>query len=114
MAGVVHIPWYATGFRGDELQAELERVSALATRYNATSYAVYRMRDDRYRFLQVLGFDEHSDFDRYWYGPEMIDFRTFCQGWFQVPVIYGWSDLVTEGSRPRRDDVAAHPEPVES
>ena len=42
MSGVVHIPWYATGFRGDQLQAELERVSALSVRYGATYYAVYR------------------------------------------------------------------------
>jgi hypothetical protein len=106
MAGVVHIPWYATGFRGNQLEAELVRVSELATRYNATSYAVYRLRDDRYKFLQLLGFDEHDDFDRFWYGPEMIDFRTICQGWFQVPVLYGWSDLVVEGSRPHRAEPA--------
>jgi hypothetical protein len=111
MAGVVQIPWYATGFRGDQLQAELIRVSELATRYNATSYAVYRLRDDRYKFLQLLEFDEHDDFDRFWYGPEMIDFRTYCQGWFQVPVQYSWSDLVTEGTRPHRD---AHAHPVET
>ncbi|MGD0981782.1 MAG: hypothetical protein ABR946_09925 [Solirubrobacteraceae bacterium] len=114
MAGVVHIPWYATGFRGEELQAELVRVSALATRYNATSYAVYRLRDDRYKFLQLLGFDEHADFDRYWYGPEMIDFRTYAQGWFQVPVLYSWSDLVTEGERPHRNGAHAEAHPVES
>jgi len=115
MAGVVHIPWYATGFRGDELQAELVRVSALATRYNATSYAVYRLRDDRYKFLQLLGFDEHADFDRYWYGPEMVDFRTYAQGWFQVPVLYSWSDLVTEGERPHRNGAhAAETHTVES
>jgi hypothetical protein len=108
MAGVVHIPWYATGFRGDQLEAELVRVSELATRYNATAYSVYRMRDDRYKLLQLLEFDDHADFDRFWYGPEMIDFRTYCQGWFQVPVVYGWSDLITEGTRPHRDAAQTH------
>ena len=67
MSGVVHIPWYATGFRGDQLQAELIRVSAVASQYGATSYALHRSRDDRYKFLQMLGFEEHADFDRYWY-----------------------------------------------
>ena len=51
MAGVVHIPWYATGFRGDSLEAELQRVAPLATRYGATSYDVYRSRDDRYTHM---------------------------------------------------------------
>ena len=97
MSGVVHIPWYATGFRGDQLQAELERVSALSVRYGASYYAVYRGRDDRYKLLQVLEFDDHLDWDRFWNGPEMIDFRTYCQGWYQIPVIYAWNDLVCEG-----------------
>jgi len=97
MSGVVHIPWYATGFRGDQLQAELERVSALSVRYGASHYAVYRGRDDRYKLLQVLEFDDHLDWDRFWNGPEMVDFRTYCQGWYQIPVIYAWNDLVCEG-----------------
>ena len=112
MSGGVHIPWYATGFRGDQLQAELIRVSAVASQYGATSYALHRSRDDRYKFLQMLGFEEHADFDRYWYGPEMIDMRTYCSGWYQVPLLYSWVDLVAEGERPARNGV--HPEPVET
>jgi hypothetical protein len=107
MSGVVHIPWYATGFRGDQLEAELVRVSAIATRYGATSYAVHRNRDDRYKLLQMLGFDEHSDFDRFWYGPEMNDFRTYCAGWFQIPILYSWADIVTEGRRAHREGAHA-------
>ena len=106
MAGAVHIPWYATGFRGDQLQAELERISPLAMRYGATGYVVYRGRDDRYKLLQVLDFDDHGDWERWWNGPEMIDFRTYCQGWFQVPIVYAWNDKVCEGSSPSRAAVA--------
>jgi hypothetical protein len=102
MSGVVHIPWYATGFRGDQLQEQLVRVSALATRYGATGYAVHRGRDDRYKFLQMLEFDEHADWERFWHGPEMVDFRVYCQGWFQVPVLYSWNDIAVVGERPHR------------
>ena len=97
MAGIVHVPWYATGFRGDQLQAELERITPLATRYGATSYVVYRGRDDRYKFLQATEWEDHLDWDRYWAGPEMTDFRIYCQGWFQVPIVYTWNDLVCRG-----------------
>jgi len=107
MSGVVQIQWYATGFRGDQLEAELTRISAIAPQYGATGYTVYRGRDDRYKFLQVLEFDEHVDFDRYWQGPELVDFRTYCQGWFQVPVAYSWHDLVTAGTRPRPNGAPA-------
>ena len=107
MSGVVHVPWYATGFRGDQLQAELERVSALSVRYGATSYAVYRSHDDRYKFLQVVAFEEHVEWDRYWSGPELTDFRIYCQGWFQVPIVYTWNDLVCEGRAVTRTGAAA-------
>jgi hypothetical protein len=98
MAGVVHIPWYATGFRGDRLEAALADVSAVTLRYGARSHSLYRYRDDRYKFLQTAEFEDKHDFERYWYGPEMTDFRVLCAGWFQVPVVYGWTDLVIAGT----------------
>jgi hypothetical protein len=102
VTGFVHIPWYATGFRGNQLEGELVRVSPLAFRYGATSYAVQRSRDDAYRLLQMLAFDDHLDWERWWTGPEMIDFRTYCQGWYQIPVLYTWYSLVAEDSVPGR------------
>lgn len=107
MSGVVHIPWYATGFRGDQLAEELIRVSALATQYGATGYALHRSRDDHYKLLQMLEFDEHADFERYWHGPELSDMRTYCSGWYQVPVLYTWHDVVTQGERPHRSGAHA-------
>jgi hypothetical protein len=104
MAGVVHIPWYATGFRGDALEQALEEVSRLSLRYGATSYHVYRYRDDRYKFLQVLAFDNKLDWERYWEGPDLIDFRVINSGSYQVPLMYHWVDQVAHG------EVA--PEPV--
>lgn len=97
MAGAVIIPWYATGFRGDAFESALNEIAPLATRYGAISYAVYRARDDRYKFQQVSGWTEHVDWERYWEGPEMTDFRRRYSGWYQVPVLYGWWDLTTSG-----------------
>ena len=96
-AGVVHVPWYATGFRGDALEQALERVSRLSLRYGATSYHVYRYRDDRYKFLQVIAWDTKVDWERYWEGSDMIDFRVNCSGWYQVPVVYQWVDQTAHG-----------------
>ena len=99
-ARAVVIPWYATGFRGDLMETELHRVSRAALRYGASSYELLRADDDRYRFLQVLRFERKSDWERYWDGPEFSDFRVACQGYFQVPVLYGWHDVVIEGHGP--------------
>ena len=69
----------------------------MALRYGATSYAVYRARDDRYKFQQLAAFPEHLDWERYWEGPEMTYFRATHSSWYQVPVLYGWWDETTHG-----------------
>ena len=95
--GTVIIPWYATGFRGDDLEAAVNEIAAVALRYGATSYAVYRSRDDRYKINQFAAFDEALNWERYWEGPEMIDFRARHSSWYQVPVLYGWWDKTASG-----------------
>ena len=98
MAGTVIVPWYATGFRADGFEEALNEIAAVALRYGASSYAVYRSRDDRYRFQQLAHFDEHIDWERFWDGPEMIDFRMRHSSWYQIPVLYGWWDRTAAGS----------------
>ena len=67
-------------------------------RYGARSYAVYRFRDDRYKFLQIAEFETKLDFERYWHGAEFTDFRVLASSWYQVPVLYSWADLVVAGT----------------
>jgi hypothetical protein len=97
MAGTVIVPWYATGFRADDFEQALGEVAATALRYGADSYAVYRQRDDRYRFQQLAAFEDYLQWERFWEGPEMTHFRTLHSSWYQVPVLYGWWDLTTSG-----------------
>jgi hypothetical protein len=94
MAGVVHIPWYATLFRGDRFESAVQEISAIALRYGASEYAVYRSRDDLYKFLQMATFDDKSDFERYWYGEEFSIWRADHSSWYQVPILYTWNDLI--------------------
>lgn len=98
MAGTVIIPWYATGFRADAFEQALGEAAAVAMRYGASSYAVYRARDDRYKFQQFAAFDEYIDWERYWEGPEMTYFRASHSSWYQIPVLYGWWDLTAGGA----------------
>ena len=97
MAGTVIVPWYATGFRADAFQQALDVLAATALRYNASSYAVYRARDDRYKFQQLASFEEKLDWERYWEGPEMTDFRVIHSSWYQIPVLYGWWEETAGG-----------------
>jgi hypothetical protein len=100
MAGSVHVPWYATGFRADVLAEALAEIAPLALRYGATSYHVYRFRDDRYKFVQIATFPDAADWEQYWYGPEFTRWRGIHSSHYQVPVVYGWADNVAEGSLP--------------
>ena len=97
MAGTVIVPWYATGFRADDFETALGEVAATALRYGASTYAVYRQRDDRYRFQQLAAFEEYLQWERFWEGPEMTYFRAKHSSWYQVPVLYGWWDLTPSG-----------------
>jgi hypothetical protein len=90
--GTIQIPWYATGFRGDELEAALLEISPHALRYGATDWTVIRTRDDRYKFTQFLTFENPTDFERYWYGEEFSRWRGVHSGQYQVPIVYYWCD----------------------
>jgi hypothetical protein len=98
MAGTVIVPWYATGFRADAFEKDLGEVAATALRYGASSYAVYRSRDDRYKFQQLAAFEEYLEWERFWDGPEMVYFRAAHASWYQVPLLYGWWDLSAGGA----------------
>jgi hypothetical protein len=107
MAGVVHIPWYATGLRGDKLEAALAEISPVALRYGASSHQVFRYRDDKYKFLQTAEFERKEQFEAYWYGPEFTDMRVVASSWYIVPVLYGWTTLVVSGTTVREPVHAA-------
>jgi hypothetical protein len=94
MAGVVHIPWYATLLRGDTLAAAVSEAAAASIRYGATQYRVQRSRDDAYRILQMVWFESRLEWERYWEGPEMVTLRANHSGHFQVPLLYVWNDEI--------------------
>jgi hypothetical protein len=97
MAAVVHIPWYATLFRGDRFGAAIQEIAPIALRYGAVEYSVYRSREDTYKYLQMATFERKPDFDRYWYGEEFSIWRADHSSWYQVPVLPAWNDLLVRG-----------------
>jgi quinol monooxygenase YgiN len=105
-AGVVHIPWYATLFRGDAFAEALSEIASVGVRYGATDYRVYRGRDDPYKFVQMATFEDKSAFEAYWYGPEFNAFRAEYSGYYQVPILYAWNDLLAHGGLEREPAAA--------
>ena len=105
--GVVHIPWYATLFRGDKFETALREIAPVAVRYGATEWEIYRSKDDQYKFLQLATFADKADFEGYWYGAEFNDWRARYSSWYQVPVLYVWNDLVARGGLAAPHEVEA-------
>ena len=97
MTQTIHVPWYATGLRGDRLAGVLQDVTPTALRYGATSWSLHRSKDDRYKFLQIVQFEDKLDFERWWEGHEMVEMRTMTSGWWQVPQLYFPHELLGEG-----------------
>jgi hypothetical protein len=98
--GVVHIPWYATGFRGDAFADALAAFAPVVMRYGAIDYQVFRSRDDRYKFLHTSTWESKLDWERFWEGEDAISFRVNHQGWYQVPLLYVWNDRIAQGGNP--------------
>lgn len=94
MAGVVHIPWYATVFRHERLAAALTELAPLALKYGATEVQLHQSRDDRYRFDHMCWFDSRADWERFWESDELIRFRARYSGQYQVPLLYVWQDVL--------------------
>jgi hypothetical protein len=114
VAGVVHIPWYATVLRQEALAEEICRVSRTSLRYGATHYQVHRSNDDRYRITQMVWFEDKAAWYRYWEGPEMVEFRRRNSGRYQIPVTYVWHEELASGSLGPEvplEPVAPEPEP---
>ena len=70
---------------------------AVALRYGATDWAVYRYNDDRYKFQQLATFEDAAGYTLYWNGPEFAAWRADYAGWYQVPVVYAPMRLVASG-----------------
>jgi hypothetical protein len=110
MAGLVHIPWYATVMRQERFADAVAKAAPLVLRYGATQFAVHRSRDDRYRILQMAWFESKADWYRFWDGPEMTEFRRRNAGDYQIPVTYIWHDELAAGAI--GPEVALEPEPA--
>ena len=95
----------------DRFAEALEEIAPLALRYGATSYAVYRSRDDFYKFVHTVDFDEKIQWERYWNGPEFSDWRAEYTSWYQVPVLYVWHDIVASGVDRTRHGALARQQP---
>ena len=95
--GTIHLPLYATVFRGDSFEEALNEIVPLSLRYGAKRYLVFRGGDDRYKFSCYFDFETKRDWEKFWYSPAFNEWRARYSSWYQVPVVYDWGQTVIEG-----------------
>jgi hypothetical protein len=94
---LVHIPWHVNPFRGDRFAEGWAPAAEAVLDYGAVSWAFYRSLDGRLDFVQEATFPSKAHFERYWYSEEIAAKRVLLQGYFNVPVLPEFYEVVGEG-----------------
>ena len=94
---VVMIKWVANPFRGDRFADGWLPAAEAALDYGAVAWSFYRAIDGRLDFLQTATFRTKADWDLYWYSEEISEKRVEMAGYYQVPLLPSFHEILGEG-----------------
>ena len=76
MTYISELNWHVTPFRSQRWIDNWEPAAQLATEYGAVSWEIYRSDEDPLLFRQVTRWEKKSDFEAWWYSPEVSEIRS--------------------------------------
>ena len=94
---VVMIKWVANPFRGDRFAEGWLPAAEAALDYGAVAWSFYRAIDGRLDFLQTATFRTKAEWDLYWYSEEISEKRVELAGYYQVPLLPSFHEILGEG-----------------
>jgi hypothetical protein len=94
----VMIRWAANPFRGDRFAEGWLPAAEAALDYGATAWSFYRAHDGRLDFLQTATFRTKADWERYWYSETIAEKRVQLAGYYQVPLLPTFHEVLGEGT----------------
>jgi hypothetical protein len=94
---LVQIIWHVNPFRGDKFAEGWRAAAEAVLDYGATSWGFYRAHDGRLDFIQQASFPTKAAFERYWYSETVAEARTELAGYYQVPLVPTFHEVVGEG-----------------
>jgi len=104
MPDVNYIDWHIHAFRADRWleiwQPALDRAMA----FGARSCILSRDVDDPLHFRQVSTWDDHEDFERYWYSDEISALREAALNYYNKPLLPSWHTTTFDASAVRAAD----------
>ena len=98
MAVMVQIKWAANPFRGEDFAERWAPAAEAVMDYGARSWALYRNKDGLLDFIQEAVFESKADFERYWYSETIAEARTELSGYYQIPLLPVFYDVVGSGT----------------
>jgi hypothetical protein len=94
---LVQIIWHVNPFRGEKFAAGWAPVAEAVLDYGATSWGFYRAHDGRLDFIQQATFPTKAAFERYWYSETVSAARTELAGYYQIPLVPTFHEIVGQG-----------------
>jgi hypothetical protein len=90
MADVNYIDWHVHPFRAERWLEIWRPALDRALSYGAKASYLTRDHDDPLHFRQVSVWDDHSDFDRYWYSDDVSALREAALNYYNKPLVLAW------------------------
>jgi quinol monooxygenase YgiN len=98
MADVNYIDWHVHPFRADRWLDAWRPALDRALAFGARSCFLTRDIDDPLHFRQVSVWDDHADFERYWYSEEIAALREAALNYYNKPVLPSWHTVSIDAS----------------
>jgi hypothetical protein len=93
----VQIRWVANPFRCDVSAGGWRPPAEAAVDFGATQWSFTRAVEGRLDFVQTANFPSKAHFERYWYSERMAEIRIELSGYYQVPILPTFWEVVGAG-----------------
>ena len=97
MFEMVQIEYHLTPFRAERFAALYSPIVPRVMAYGAKGYTFYRSEEDPDHFVHSSLWEDRADFHRFWVSHEMQETRQKVSGFYEQPVIPGWSTILERG-----------------
>jgi hypothetical protein len=94
---LMQLVWHVNPFRGDRFAESWAPAAEAVLDYGATSWGFYRAHDGRLDFIQQATFPTKAAFEPYWYSETIAEKRIELSGYYQVPLVPSFYEVVGEG-----------------
>ena len=91
---VVYIDWHVNPFRAERWYEVWEPAAARAMAFGAKGWSLTRNEEDPLHFRQASIWEDHADFERYWYSDEVSALRGEAVNFYNKPVLPVWHSLI--------------------